>query len=137
MTAKELHTKKIIPLRVELNRLEDEYKKLYHKECGERIGERASCANCAFSCITIDVNGHNACMGDGCTCCKSWCYTWTPENEVSKFLRKNYEYDSSIFYRLEDIFGNGFLRKCDNPERAATVMEMLKLIAKFDGKIED
>ena len=69
MTAKELHTQKIVPLRMELNKLEEEYKKLYRKECAEKIGvERADCSNCAFSCIITDINGHNACMGDGCTC---------------------------------------------------------------------
>ena len=137
LTAKELHKQKIIPLRMELKRLEDEYRDLYRKECGEKIGEKASCANCAFSCIIADINGHNACMGSQCTCCHSWCYTWTPENEISKFLRKNYPYDSSMFYRLEDVFGSGFLKNCDNPKSVAIVMEMLELIAKFDGKIED
>lgn len=138
MTAKELHEQKIIPLRMELRRLEDEYKELYRKECGERIGEgeKANCDNCALSCI-LCIDDHNCCMGGKCTCCNSWCYTWIPENEVSKFLRKNYHYDTSMFYRLEDIFGSDFLKECDNPERVATVMEMLKLIAKFDGKIKD
>lgn len=137
MTSKELHNQKIIPLRVELNRLEQEYKELYRKECGERIGEKATCANCAFSCVVADINGHNACMGDKCTCCHNWCYTWIPENEMSKFLRKNYKYDSEIFYRLEDIFGDDFLKECDNPEKVAIVMKMLELIAEFDGKLEN
>lgn len=136
MTAKELHEQKIIPLRMELRRLEDEYKELYRKECGEKIGEKADCSNCAFSCI-LSIDDHNCCMGGKCTCCNSWCYTWTPENEVSKFLRKHYHYDSSLFYRLEDIFGSDFLKECDNPKRVATVMEMLELIAKFDEKMED
>lgn len=42
VTAKELHTQKIIPLRLELQRLEQEYRELYRKECGEKIGEQAS-----------------------------------------------------------------------------------------------
>lgn len=136
MTSKELHKQKILPLRMELSRLEDEYKKLYHKECGEKIGEIANCDNCAYSCV-LDITDHNECMGGKCTCCNGWCYTWMPENEVSKFLRKNYQYDSSKFYRLEKIFGSDFLKKCDNPENAAIVMEMLELVAKFDGKLED
>lgn len=134
MTAKELHEQKIIPLRKELKRLEDEYRNLYRKECGEKIGEKASCRNCALSCI-ISVDNHNGCMGGRCTCCNDWCYSWTPENDVSKFLRKNYHYDDSMFYRLEDVFGDGFLKECDTPEKVNTVMEMLQLIAKFDGKI--
>lgn len=136
MTAKELHEQKIIPLRMELRRLEDECKELYRKECGEKIGEKANCDNCAFSCI-LRIDDHNCCMGGKCTCCNSWCYTWTPENEVSKFLRKNYHYNSSMFYRLEEIFGDGFLKKCDNTKNVAIVMEMLESIAKFDGKLED
>lgn len=137
MTSKELHKEKIVPLKMELNRLEKEYEKLFRKECGERIGEMASCDNCAFSCV-IDVgNDHNCCMGGKCTCCNNWCYSWIPENEVSSFLRKNYYYDEHTFYRLEDIFGDRFLNKCDNPKNASIVMEMLETIAKFDGKLEE
>ena len=136
MTAKELHEQKIVPLRMELRRLEDEYEELYRKECGERIGEKASCNNCAFSCI-LEIGDHNLCMGGKCTCCNCWCYTWAPENEISKFLRTNYKYDSSIFYRLKDIFGDDFLKKCDNPKNAAIAMEILEQIAKFDGILED
>ena len=136
MTAKELHQQRIIPLRVELERLENEYRELYRRECGEKIKEIANCENCAFSCV-LEVTDHNCCVGGKCTCCNSWCYNWTPENEVSNFLRWNYHYDSSAFYRLEDIFGDGFLKKCDNPKNAKLVMEMLNMIAKFDGKLED
>lgn len=132
MTAKELHNQKIIPLRMELNRLENEYKELYRNECSEKIGEKATCDNCAFSCI-LSIDDHNYCMGGKCTCCNSWCYAWTPENEVSKFLRKNYHYDDSMYYRLEGVFGDGFLKKCDNHNNVEIVMEMLGLVAKFDG----
>lgn len=135
MTAKELHEQKIIPLREELRKLEEEYRVLYRKECGEKIGDIASCNNCAFSCI-INITDHNECMGGKCTCCNDWCYTWTPENEVSKFLRKNYHHDYSMFYRINDIFGSDFLKKCDD-SKIEIVMEMLELIAKFDGKLED
>lgn len=133
MTAKELHEQKIIPLRLQLQDLEREYRELYRKECGEKIGENASCKNCALSCV-LSIDTHNGCMGGKCTCCHSWCFSWTPENEVSKFLREKYHYDDSLYGRLEDIFGDGFLRECDNPEKAQVVIEMLGVIAKFNGK---
>ena len=135
MTSQELHEQKIIPLRMELNRLEKEYKELVRKECSEKIGERARCNNCAMSCIIL-LNDHNHCMGDKCTCWNDWCYNWTPENDVSKFLREKYHYDDSLFCRLDDLFGSGFLRECDDPQKASVVMEMLQLIAKFDGKVD-
>lgn len=134
MTSKELHEKKIVPLRLELQRLEQEYQDLYREECGEKIGERATCGNCAFSCI-ISISDHNGCMGGSCTCCHSWCYKWTPENEVSKFLREKYHYNDDMFYRLEDVFGSDFLRKCDTPQKTSIVLEMLQLVARFDGKL--
>lgn len=136
MTSQELHTKKIIPLRLELQRLEDEYRELFRKECGEKIGEKAWCGNCAFSCI-IETTDHNCCMGGKCTCCNNWCYHWTPENEISKFLRENYHHNSSKFHRLEDLFGYDFLRECNTPKQVSVVMEMLRLIAEFDGKLDE
>jgi hypothetical protein len=136
MTSKELHAQKIVPLRLELQKLEAEYRKLYRKECGEKIGAEATCENCAFSCTTY-LTDHNGCMGGKCTCCNSWCFKWIPENEVSAFLRKNYPWDSSKYNSLEDIFGCDFLKKCDTHEKAQPVMEVLKLLAKFDGKDEE
>ena len=133
MTSKELHKQKIIPLRMKLERLEQEYRKLYRQECGAKIGETAKCSNCAFSCI-ISVNDHNVCMGGKCICCNNWCYEWIPENAVSKFLRENYHYDYSLFYRLESLFGDNFLKKCDSKEQTNAVMDMLQIVARFDGK---
>ena len=135
LTSKEMHEQKIVPLRKELQRLEIEYRELYRKECGEKIGELASCRNCAYSCV-LSTGDHNSCMGGKCTCCNDWCYSWTPENDVSRFLRENYKYDDSLFYRLNDIFGSGFLNECDNPQKASIVMDMLQLIKRFDGKKE-
>lgn len=134
MTAKELHEQKILPLRMELKRLEDEYRELYRKECGEKIGETARCRNCAMSCIISVGNYHNYCMGGKCTCCNDWCYGWTPENDVSRFLRENYYYDDKLASRLEDLFGSDFLKECATPEKAKVVMEALNLIVRFDGK---
>jgi hypothetical protein len=132
MTSKELHKQKIIPLRMELNKLEEEYKTLYRKECAEKIGaERADCSNCAYSCV-LEITDHNCCMGGSCTCCHNWCYKWMPENKISAYLREHHEYDSEIYYRLEDVFGDDFL-KCDNVE---LVMEMLELIDKIDKYVK-
>jgi hypothetical protein len=128
MTSTELHKQKIIPLRKELNKLEEEYKKLYRKECAEKIGaERADCSNCAYSCV-LEITDHNCCMGGSCTCCHSFCYKWMSENKISAYLREHHEYDSEVYYRLEDTFGEDFL-KCDNVE---LVIEMLELIDKIN-----
>lgn len=133
MTANELHTQKIVPLRMELNKLEEEYRELYRKECAEKIGvERADCSNCAYSCV-LHITDHNCCMGNKCTCCHNWCYTWMPENEVSAYLRKHYPCDHEMYYRLEDVFGDDFL-KCDNVE---LIMEMLTLIDKIDNYVKE
>lgn len=133
MTSKELHEQKIIPLRMELNKLEEEYKTLYRKECAEKIGvTRADCSNCAYSCV-LYMTDHNCCMGGKCTCCHNWCYNWTPENEISAYLRKHHEYDYELYSRLEDIFGDDFL-KCDNID---LLMETLKLIDKIDSYVKE
>ena len=133
MTSQELHKQKIIPLRMELNKLEEEYKQLYRKECAEKIGaERANCSNCAYSCI-LNITDHNECMGGKCTCCHDFCYKWMPENKISDYLSKHYPYDPEIYYRLENAFGDDFM-KCDNLE---LIMEMLELMKKVDKYVEE
>lgn len=135
MTAKELHTQKIIPLRLELQRLEQEYRELYRKECGEKIGEQASCKNCAYSCV-ISISDHNGCMGGRCTCCNDWCPKWIPENDVSKFLRENYHYNDHKFSMLSDLLGSDFLNECNNPQKTSLVMDALQIVARFDGNMD-
>ena len=136
MTANEFHTREIIPARLKLQDLENQYREMYRKECGDKIGERAHCGNCAYSCV-ISTTYHNECMGGKCTCCNDWCYCWTPENEVSKFLREKHHYDSSLYGRLENIFGDDFLKKCSAPQKASIVMEILQTMEKFDEKMEE
>lgn len=133
MTSKELHEQKIIPLRMELKKLEEEYEKLYRKECAEKIGaKRADCSNCAYSCV-LYLTDHNECMGGKCTCCNSFCYKWMPENKISAYLREHYAYDYELYSRLEDAFGDDFL-KCDNVE---LLMEMIELIDKIDECVKE
>lgn len=128
MTAKELHATKIVPLRQELSRLEDEYFELYRKECAEKIGAKsANCSNCACSCV-LSIGDHNHCLGGKCTCCHSFCYDWMPETKVSAWLREGHHYDDDVIYRLEDMFGDDFL-KLDDVDlvlRAIQLMEEIK-----------
>lgn len=133
MTSKELHEQKIIPLRMELNKLEKEYRELYRKECAEKAGVKvADCNNCAYSCI-LCISDHNECMGGKCTCCNSFCYRWIPENTVSAYLRKNHAYNDEIYHRLEHAFGDDFL-KCDNLE---LLMEMIELMDRVDKYVDE
>jgi hypothetical protein len=132
MTAKELHETKIIPARQELSRLEDEYFKLYRKECAEKIGAKvADCSNCAYSCVVL-VDDHNGCLGGKCTCCHSFCYKWMPETKVSAWLREHHEYDDGLIYRLEDMFGDDFL-KCDDVD---LILKALQLMDEIEKKAE-
>ena len=130
MTAKELHEQKIIPARMELRKLEEEYKQLYREECAERNGgKRATCDNCAYSCV-LEISDHNECMGGKCTCCHGWCYSWMPENEVSAFLRANYPYNSTLYHDLKLLFGDDFLKEASTE----LVKEALILIQKVRGR---
>lgn len=135
LSAKALHETVIVPLKMELQRLEGEYRERFRQECGEKISGTASCDNCAYSCI-IEVGDHNVCMGGGCTCCKRWCYSWIPENEVSKFLRQTYPHDAAKYWSLEHVFGADFLRECGDPKRVKPVLEMLRLLGEYSGKFD-
>ena len=124
MTAKELHETKIIPARQELSRLEEEYKKLYRKESAEKAGVKvANCDNCAYSCV-IMCSDHNGCLGGKCTCCHDYCYSWMPENSVSAYLREHYYYGEGVVFRLEELFGEDFL-KCDDVELVLRALELM------------
>ena len=113
MTSKELHVKRIIPAREEVSRLERKYRELFRREQAEEAGlKNASCGNCAFSCV-LNITDHNECMGGRCTCCNDWCYKWMAETPVSAWLRQNKHYDSSLVYKLEDIFGDDFIKSGD------------------------
>lgn len=131
MTAKEFHVQNIIPARLKLQDLEKQYRELYRKECGEKVGERAHCGNCAFSCV-ISTTDHNECMGGKCTCCNDWCFRWVPENKVSKCLREKHHYDNSLYERLAAIFDDDFLTKCCEDQKANIVLEMLQVMERFD-----
>ena len=132
MTSKELHQQKIIPARMELKRLEEEYRLLYREECKEQNGGKpANCDNCAYSCV-LEISDHNECMGGKCTCCTGWCYRWMPETDVSAFLRANYPYNIEVYRGLEWLFGDNFLKEAD----MELVKEALLLIQKVRGKHE-
>lgn len=124
MTAKELHETKIIPARQELRRLEDEYEKLYRKECAEKAGvDKATCDNCAYSCVLM-IDDHNGCLGGYCTCCHGFCYKWIPENSVSAYLREHCHYGEGVVFRLKELFGDDFL-KCDDVDLILRALQLM------------
>ena len=113
MTSKELHVKRIIPARDEVSRLERRYKELFRKEQAEEAGVKVvNCDNCAYSCV-LSITDYNECLGGRCTCCNNWCYKWMPDTPVSTWLRQNRNYDTSLVYQLEEIFGDDFIKSED------------------------
>ena len=133
MTAKELHLNKIVPLRMELSKLDEEYRVLYHQECAESAGlDKAHCGNCAYSSV-LNITEHNECMGGRCTCCNDFCYKWMPENSVSTYFRNNHHYNYHLYERLEYAFGEDFM-KTDNLD---LVMEMIKMIETVDKYVKE
>ena len=128
MSADEFHKMRIIPLRNELSRHEREYERRWAADKAKEAGvDKISCDNCARSCVLM-IDDHNGCLGGKCTCCNSWCYRWMPENEVSKYLREHHKYDEGLIYKLEDFFGDDFL-KCNNIE---LLLEAMKLMNKME-----
>lgn len=133
MTSKELHVKRIVPARQEVNLLEEKYRKLYRKECAEENGLKiANCSNCAYSCVLM-IDDHNGCLGGKCTCCNDFCYKWMPETKVSAWIREHHEYDDGLVYRLEDMFGDDFL-KCDDVDM---IMRALQLMDEVQAKAKE
>ena len=132
MTAKELHETQIIPLRKYLAELERQYYTLYRKDLAEKHNlERADCSNCANSCVLI-IDDHNCCLGNKCTCCNTFCYSWIPETKVSAYLRENYKYNEEIVWKLKKMFGDDFLQ-CDDVDlvlKALQLMDEIKEKAK-------
>lgn len=128
MTSKELHVKRIVPARQEVQVLENKYFDLYRKEKAEENGlKRANCDNCAKSCV-LCISDHNECLGGNCTCCHGFCYGWMPENSVSAYLREHHHYNDGMIFRLQEMFGDDFL-ECDDLElvqKAIALMDEIK-----------
>lgn len=130
MTARDLHVKRIVPLRQELSKLEEEYCKLYRQDKARQNGlKRADCSNCAYSCVLM-IDDHNCCLGGRCTCCNTFCYKWMPETKVSAYLREHHKYDEEVVWKLEKMFGDDFL-KCDDID---LVMQALELMDKIEER---
>lgn len=132
MTSKELNEQKIIPLRKELQLLESQYRTLFRQEKAEENNLRiANCGNCAYSSI-LEIADHNLCLIGNCTCCQSFCYSWTPETKVSAYLRKNHHYDDELAYRLEKLFGEKFATLQDTE----LIFEALEFMKKVEESYE-
>ena len=132
MTSKELNEQKIIPLRKELQLLESQYRTLFRQEKAEENNLRiANCGNCAHSSI-LEITDHNLCLIGNCTCCQSFCYSWTPETKVSAYLRENHHYDDELAYRLEKLFGEKFATLQDTK----LIFEALEFMKKVEESHE-
>lgn len=133
MTAKELFETKIIPLRRELNRLEEEWEYLNRLEKGKVAGfEWPTCDNCAYSCVLM-IDDHNVCLGGRCTCCNDYCHKWIPENSVSNYLREHYPYGEGVVFRLKELFGDDFL-ECDDVN---LILRALRLMDEVREKVKE
>lgn len=134
MTAKELHEKKIIPTERYLKELKDQYAKLWYAEQAEANGlDQCHCDNCAYSCVLDVGSDHNYCMASNCTCCRSRCYSWRPETEISKYLRVHYHYDAELFDDLAKLFGRDFIEFKES-DKFATVQKGIELVREWRGE---
>lgn len=133
MTAKEFYVEKIVPLRNEINELENEYEEIFLKEKAVENGlDRCTCDNCAFSC-SLDIGEHNECLKGHCTCCYYGCLAWKPETELSKYIRQNYHYYPVEMMRLTNLFGKGFVAET-NPTKVELIKQALDLMEKMEAK---
>ena len=129
MSSKELHIKRIVPLRQEVQAYEREYEKRYRKEKAVEAGlKSANCDNCAYSCV-LEISDHNGCLGGRCTCCNDFCYKWMPDTPVSAWLRQNKHYDEYLVYKLQNVFGDDFLKSAD--------VELVKRGLEWMKEVED
>ena len=125
MTADEFHIRRVVPARQEVQLLEREWDKRNRAEKAKKAGvDKCTCGNCAYSCVLM-ISDHNECLGGRCTCCNDYCYMWMPETPISEWLRQNAKYDEGLVHRLEDVFGDDFL-KCDDVELIKQGLEWMK-----------
>ena len=127
MTADEFHIKRVVPARQEVRLLEKEWDRRNRAEKAAKAGvDKCTCDNCAYSCVLM-ISDHNECLGGRCTCCNDYCYMWMPETPVSAWLRQNAKYDECLVHRLEDVFGDDFL-KCGDVELIKQGLEWMKIV---------
>ena len=127
MTADEFHVKRVVPARQEVRLLEQEWSRRNRAEKAAKAGvDKCTCDNCAYSCVLM-ISDHNECLGGRCTCCNDYCYMWTSETPVSAWLRRNAKYDEQLVHRLEDVFGDDFI-KCGDIELIQQGLEWMKTV---------
>jgi hypothetical protein len=127
MTADEFHIRRVVPARQEVRLLEREWDRRNRAEKAAKAGvDKCTCDNCAYSCVLI-IDDHNGCLGGKCTCCNDYCYMWMPETPVSAWLRQNAKYDEWLVHRLENVFGDDFL-KCGDIELIKQGLEWMKVV---------
>jgi hypothetical protein len=56
-----------------------------------------------------------------------------PETKVSAWLREHHKYDDDLVYRLEDMFGDDFL-KCDDVD---LILKALRLMDEVKAKSKE
>lgn len=108
-----------------LRKKQNEYKAAKESNLKEQFGADFGCKNCAYSCC-IDVGDyHTYCTKSKCILCNEYCDEYMPENELSKYIRDNHNYDDLMLCNLSSLFDIDDI--IQEPELHQTALEILKL----------
>lgn len=91
-------------LNKQLQQKKNELAKAKELNLKEQYGDNFGCDNCAYSCC-VDVGDHcTFCTKYRCIYCNEYCETYTPENELSAYIRESHYYDENIVSMLNILF---------------------------------
>ena len=109
----------------QLNQKKNEYTKAKESNFKEQYGEKFGCSNCAYSCC-VDVGDHcTYCTKHNCIYCRKYCDEYTPENELSAYIREHHYYDENTVATLSKLFDVSDIMK--HPELHQKALDILVL----------
>ena len=120
------------PIENEINELnkqlwqkKDELVKAKESNLKEQYGEDFGCHNCAYSCCVFVGDRCTDCTKGKCIYCHDYCDEYTPENELSAYIRERHYYDESTVDTLNSLFDISDIMK--RPELYQAALDVLKV----------
>ena len=115
----------ITELTTQLQLKKDELKQAKEANLKEQYGENFGCGNCAYGCCVDVADRCTYCAQGNCVYCNRYCNYYTPDNELSAYIRDKHYYVYNMLDTLNEFFDVPDIIK--SPELHEKALEILRL----------